>query len=186
MLDGIHCRKCFFHTTFQEFNLLPSSGESLSLERQVLLIFFIFSSLAVTGIRTCKLFRSSVLWITSLELSPLDPLVVLMTNPDLKTGVDSTPETWENTLDNGFCPTNLCYKSNTIVTNLSSFLQSLISLIYSALKKTTVFGQKLLLSFLSTLCGPDDANHAVSISAILSPLSYLLSLEPGFPCTIKS
>ena len=27
----------------------------------------------------------------------------------------------ENTLDNGFCPTNLCCKSNTIVTNLSSF-----------------------------------------------------------------
>ena len=108
--------KVFFHTTFQEFNLLPSSGEGCivrttvffilfflilqqscrdrdsnpqtfsfvsSLDYQsgtlttrprgfvvrttVFLIFYYYSSLAVTWIQTHKLFRSSVLWITSPE-----------------------------------------------------------------------------------------------------------------------
>ena len=49
-------------------------------------------------------------------------LRLLASRPLLKTGVDSTPETLcENTLDNGFRPTDLCYKSNIIVTNLSNF-----------------------------------------------------------------
>ena len=63
--------KVFFHTTFRELNLLPSSGEGFVI-RTIVFIFifyfyFIYSGLAVTGIRTRKLFRSSVLWITSRE-----------------------------------------------------------------------------------------------------------------------
>ena len=42
------------------------------------------------------------------------------------------------------------------------------------LKKATVFSRKFLLCFLSTLCRPDDANHAVQVSVALSILSYLL------------
>ena len=56
--------KVFFHTTFQEFNLHPSSGEGFVV---ITTVFFYYSSLAVTGIRTRELFRSSVLWITSPE-----------------------------------------------------------------------------------------------------------------------
>ena len=41
---------------FQELNLLPPSGEGLSLERQFLFIFYYFSSFALTGIRTGDLF----------------------------------------------------------------------------------------------------------------------------------
>ena len=41
LLDWVHCLKCFFYTTFRELNLLPSSGEGLSLERQFFIIYFI-------------------------------------------------------------------------------------------------------------------------------------------------
>ena len=64
----------FFHTTFQELNLLPSSGEGFVVRTTV--FFYYDSSLALTGIRTSELFRSSVLWITSPERYPLGTLVV--------------------------------------------------------------------------------------------------------------
>ena len=51
-----------FHTTFQEFNLLPSSGEGFVVRTRVFCYYY--SSLAMTGIRTRELFRLSVLWIT--------------------------------------------------------------------------------------------------------------------------
>ena len=41
--------------------------------------------------------------------------VVLTTNPRLKAGVDSTPETLCEKLDNGFRPTNLFYKTITTI-----------------------------------------------------------------------
>ena len=53
-----------FHTTFQELNLLPSSGEGFVVRTTVfnfIIIFYYYSSLAVTGIRTRELIRSSVL-----------------------------------------------------------------------------------------------------------------------------
>ena len=46
-----------------------------------------------------------------------------MTNPHLKTGVHSTPETLceKNTFDNGFRPTNLCYKFLGLVIHTSHY-----------------------------------------------------------------
>ena len=65
LLDGIHCRKCFFTQRFGSWIYSRLQVRVLSLERQFL--FYYYSSLAVTRIRTRELFRSSVLWITSPE-----------------------------------------------------------------------------------------------------------------------
>ena len=49
-----------------------------------------------------------------------------MTKPSPEDGsrLNSWNVVWKNTFGNGFRPTNLCYKSNTIVTNLSSFMHN--------------------------------------------------------------
>ena len=44
------------HTTFQELNLLPSSGEGLSLERQFLFIYFFIVVLPWTGFEPANFF----------------------------------------------------------------------------------------------------------------------------------
>ena len=56
-----------FFTMFLELNLLPSSAEGFVVRKTVYFIFY-FTGFAVTGIRTCELFRLSLLWITSPEL----------------------------------------------------------------------------------------------------------------------
>ena len=72
--------------------------------------------------------------------------VVLTTNPHLKTRVNSTPETLfekKNTLDNGFRPTNLCYKGS--IFNTKSILVGLDAISSWALQmldKETVANKK--------------------------------------------
>ena len=64
LLDGIHCLKCFSHVSGVESTPVFRWGFVV---RTTVFIYLFYSSLAMTGIRTCERFHSSVVWITSPE-----------------------------------------------------------------------------------------------------------------------
>ena len=67
LLDGIHCLKCFSHTV-SGLESTPVFRWGFVVRTTVFIYLLFFCSiLAVAGIRTRELFRSSVFWINSLN-----------------------------------------------------------------------------------------------------------------------